>query len=114
MNYLANAFSLQMLERLPAVPVIEAVSPQDIPEDFVSVIGHPDTANVVSSIIGKEVQVNRISIKLSAGDTLYVAQFNGGRLPEGATTLPKDMTLEFIRIKVNYDIDGAFKSTNLF
>lgn len=105
MNYLSNAFSLQMLENFSASVVTTPVKPEDIPEDFISVIGHPDTAQVVSSIIGKEVPVNRISIKLSAGDTLYVAQFNGGRLPEGATTLPKDMTLSFIKIEVQYSIN---------
>lgn len=105
MNYLSNAFSLQMLENFSASAVITLVKPEDIPEDFISVIGHPDTAQVVSSIIGREVPVNRKAIKIGSSDVLYVAQFTGGRLPEGATTLPEGMTLEFIKVEVQYVIN---------
>ena len=97
--FLGNAFSLQMVAP-SAVIVIEECLPGDIPEEAVSCIGHPDTAAVVSDILGREVPCNRTSISLSDGDVLYVAQLTGGRLPEGATTLPEGFSLSFRRVTV--------------
>ena len=98
-NYLGNAFSLNMLVIDTKVQVeIEKISPEDIPSNVVSVIGHPDTARVVSGILGFEVAPNRVSLKLEKGDVLYVAQYSGPRLPEGATQLPEGATLEFDRV----------------
>ena len=102
--YLSNAFSLQMLATIPAVPIIENVSPEEISQaDFVSVIGHPDTANVLSNILGKEVKFNRASLTLAEGDILYVAQLTGGRLPEGCTILPEGFKFSFVKIRVLYE-----------
>lgn len=96
MIYLGNAFSLQMVE-FPATINVREVFPCDVP-DAVSVIGHVDTAAVVSSILGREVPANRASIKLAQGDVLYVAQVMGGRLPEGATTIPAGMEIKFLMV----------------
>jgi len=98
--YLGNAFSLQMLPTLPAVVKVEEVEAGDIPADAVSVIGHVDTANVLSDILGRDVPYNRVSIQLQPGDVLYVAQVVGGRLPEGATTLPEGFKMKFLRVTV--------------
>ena len=68
--------------------------------DFVSVIGHADTAAVVSNLLGKEAPCHRASIHLDAGDILYVAQVTGGRLPEGATTLPEGFSLSWLKVTV--------------
>ena len=92
-NYLSNAFSLQMLSSFPTTLNIsecskeEALSPSNI-----SVVGHPDTAAVLG------VKFNRVSLKLQPGDTLYVAQLQGGRLPEGCTTLPTGFTFKYLKI----------------
>lgn len=54
MNYITNAFSLQMLNPKQAQSVsIEPIEPAEVPEDCVSAIGHADTANVVSSILNR-------------------------------------------------------------
>lgn len=99
-KYLSNAFSIQML------PVGQlgflSVSPvdiSDIPAQVESCIGHSDTAVVVSEILGREVPCNRASISLEEGDILYVAQVVGGRLPEGATSLPEGIELNFIKVE---------------
>ena len=96
--YLGNAFSLQMLPSDGNVSV-ETVSAEDIPMDIVSCIGHADTANVLTNILGMEVPVNRMSVTLHEGDVLYVAQIVGGRLPEGATTLPEGFSFKFMKVK---------------
>ena len=100
MNYLTNAFSLQMLPDLDMLASIVQVDATEIPADAVSAIGHADTAAVVSGIIGKEIPMNRVSISLKPGDVLYVAQLVGGRLPEGATVLPDGFSLRFLMVKV--------------
>lgn len=99
MNYLANAFSINM------IPVdnftilqVKRVESKDVPSDVVSAIGHPDTARVVEGILGYKVPCNRMNLKLEEGDTLYVAQYTGPRLPEGATQLPEGANLEFFRV----------------
>jgi hypothetical protein len=90
MNYVTNAFSLQMLKKLPArVKVEEAVS---LPFDFTSAVGHADLAAVLG------VPMNRINVTLTEGDTLYVAQVIGGRLPEGTTTLPSGFQIKLMRV----------------
>lgn len=91
-SYLGNAFSLQMIETHPAVIVTREVD--ELPKGLESVVGHEDTARVLG------VPYNRVSIKLGKGDTLYVAQLVGGRLPEGATSLPEGAEFKFIKITI--------------
>jgi hypothetical protein len=74
---------------------------EDIPKDVFSVIGHADTAKVLSNLLGFEVPVNRIAVKLSKFDVLYVAQVVGGRLPEGSTTLPDGFEIRFVEVRVD-------------
>ena len=97
--FIGNAFSLQMVADNAIIAKVE-VSPEEIPTEAVSIIGHADTAAVVSTILGREVPCNRASVMLDDEDTLYVAQVVGGRLPEGATTIPDGMELKFYRITV--------------
>ena len=101
-TYLGNAFSLQMLDTSTSATL--QVTPVDVAEvanaDFVSVVGHLDTANVLSDMLGKDVAFNRTSLQLREGDVLYVAQVTGGRLPEGATTLPDGFALAFLRVEL--------------
>lgn len=97
--FIGNAFSLQMVTDNAIICKVE-VSPEEIPNEAVSIIGHADTAAVVGSILGRNVPCNRASVMLDDEDTLYVAQVVGGRLPEGATTIPDGMEIKFYRITV--------------
>ena len=96
---LINSFSLNMLpmEAMNFVRV-KKIASNEVPANVESAIGHVDTAKVVSNILGFEVKPNRVSIKLSESDVLYVAQYTGPRLPEGATTLPEGASLEFFEV----------------
>ncbi len=86
MNYLSNAFSIQMLDTSVAHTVsITPIEPAQIPSDCVSAIGHADTARVVSTILHRSVPCNRMNVRLTEHDTLYIAQLISGRLPEGST-----------------------------
>lgn len=94
---LANAFSLQMLDFSDrdeiTITIKKVEKPSDL-RDYDSCIGHTDTANVLG------VACNRKSITLNHGDELLVAQVMGGRLPEGATTLPEGVRMDFFEVQV--------------
>lgn len=89
--YLLNAFSLQMVECPSTICVAEVDA---IPAGLESAVGHADTAHVLG------VEMNRVSVNLNKGDVAYVAQLTGGRLPEGATTLPKGCRFKYLRVEV--------------
>lgn len=100
-TYLGNAISLQMLPNYGVAwtfDVVPTTSEEVAKVDFVSAVGHPDTARVVSGILGKEVVCQRVSIKLAPGDVLYVAQMTSGRLPEGCTTLPEGFKIDWFKV----------------
>ena len=109
-KYLANSFSLQMIgEEFPLIEshhiLVDKVSIEDIDTDgLVSVIGHQDTANILSSILGTEIVPNRTNVKLSYDDILYVAQYTGPRLPEGAI-------FTFYKVKIGKPITVDFGAT---
>lgn len=104
MLYVVNAFSLQMLpdDALVSVRTISADKAAEMIRQykFESFIGHADTANVVSGILDAEIKMNRKSVHLTEDDRLIVAQVVGGRLPEGATTIPSGMRIEFKLVKM--------------
>lgn len=101
MKYLANAFSLNMLQEGGTLIITrEHISSKEVPEEAVSVVGHDDIASVLSGILGREVVKNRVNNKVLEGDELYVAQYLGPRLPEGATSLPEGAKIEFYKITV--------------
>lgn len=91
-QYLLNAFSLQMID-LPSKVSFEEV--ESLPEGLTSAIGHQDTANVLG------VPMNRVNVHLAKGDIAYVAQLQGGRLPEGSTTLPDGFSFKFVKVTVD-------------
>jgi hypothetical protein len=84
MKYVANSFSLGMIPEgsglfpeiceLVFVPSLTGVT---------SLVGHKETA----AILGVDF-AGRVTYKAEAGDVVYVAQYDGPRLPEGATSLP--------------------------
>jgi len=104
---LLNAFSTQMLGADSLVSVrsisLDAVKKMAERGMLESCIGHADTAAVLSAVLGSEITHNRVAIQLQPGDRAVVAQLTGGRLPEGATTLPDDFNFVFRVI----DIQGC-------
>jgi len=90
--FLLNAFSLQMLCEFPTSVFVEEVT--ELPQNLTSAIGHQDTANVLG------VPMNRINVQLQRQDICYVAQLQGGRLPEGSTSLPEGFFFKYFKISI--------------
>lgn len=91
-RWLLGFFSIPLLWQFPCAVRIEEVN--DLPEGLVSAVGNPDLARVLG------VPCNRIRIKLRPGDTAYVAQLVGGRLPEYVSELPDGFRFRYYRITV--------------
>jgi len=98
-KYLVNAFSIQMLQK-GGVVRFEEIDATDIPSDVTSAVGHADTANVLTNMLGFEVPMNRAFVTLDEDTELYVAQLVGGRLPEGSTSLPEGFSFKFYRVTI--------------
>jgi hypothetical protein len=96
MLYIANAFSLGMVPRglLHRVRCDPIAPPVLGGVDFISAVGHADTAMLLG------VPMARISIALQPGDVLYVAQYVGQRLPEGATELPPGARFDWVAVRI--------------
>ena len=103
---LANAFSINMLPGNSVVKFTQITTDQAkelLTDNVESFIGHNDTANVLSTILGVPILVNRASFTAQQGEQFIVAQFSGPRLPEGSTTLPEGAVLTFWLVEVSRD-----------
>ena len=94
--FLSNAFSLQMQGSFFAET--SPISVGDVPRDVCSIVGHADVAAVLSDLLGIDVPVNRVTVSLQPGDVLFVGQYCGPRLPEGATKLPQGAKISWYRV----------------
>ena len=101
-----NAFSIQMISALNEASVsfkkidVEQAKSLLASDEVDSYVGHVDTANVISSMLGMEIPAQRRFGSLAVGETALVAQVIGGRLPEGCTTLPEGMAIQFFQVTV--------------
>ena len=102
-KFVCNAFSLNMLASLTAsikVQEITAASAAVIAEGTPSAVGHADTANLFTAVLGTAVPMARTTVTLNNGDCVLVGQYSGPRLPEGATTLPEGATLKWVLVTI--------------
>lgn len=103
MRYLANAFSLNMLAVSNGSLRFSEVSTEHASnyikqENFVSAVGHADTAAVFGSELRCDVACNRVTLKIASGDTVLVGQYSGPRLEEGTTTLPVGASIKWFLV----------------
>lgn len=113
--YIANAFSLSMLNGMDSAEV--RVDRLDGPDHvcqlihgartyggcaIVSAVGHADTANLFSNLLGVEIQARRESITIDgiSDDFLIVGQYSGPRLPEGAKMLPEGAKVVWYQVQI--------------
>ena len=85
--YLTNSFSVNMLPDEKTwvlfMPLDKDTFVSRLREkEFESYIGHEGTARLLTTLLEKEVKVNRGNLKLQDGDEVYIAVVSE-RLPEG-------------------------------
>ncbi len=104
--YLANAFSLSMLQSDSVISVRKInidQAKQALSNGFLSAVGHEGTAQLLSKLLGVNVAVNRVAIKLLPADVLIVFQLQT-RLTEGAVLTEeqlKALQYTFFRVTMN-------------
>ncbi len=103
MIYLGNAFSLQMLGNKNCKIRVRRLNPENVKKilernNWISIVGHTETAKFLSSILDVDIPYNRMAIKLHPRDTLIVAQYIGGRA-NGEIVLDPSL-FEFYLVKV--------------
>jgi hypothetical protein len=113
---LANAFSLNMVEmsyqkdiRITEVAAdMVAIEFCHQYEEKINCIGHADTDTIVRGMLIKAYPSceknlplgERKTIVLDESATMYVAQYSGPRLPEGATQLPEGADIKFYAVQI--------------
>ena len=105
---IANAFSLNMLDLGVGATDLQVcrVPPEYIRGEieeaggFASIVGHADTAAIFSSLLGLDVTCNRATFMLEEDHILFVGQYKGPRLPEGATELPEGARVEWVMVTI--------------
>lgn len=115
-KFLLNAFSLSMVAEMTqalshlklSVTALTLEEARDLVTDATSAVGHAPTASIFALLLQRDVLLNRISVKLTEGETAVVGQYIGPRLDEGATSLPEGATIEWYLVAVgDVDISGG-------
>jgi hypothetical protein len=106
MKLLVNAFTPGMLSSLNGNIALEEISVEQARAlaatgEYLSVVGHADTAALFTEQLGVEVKFNRQTVKVGNGDELLLGQYTGPRLPEGATTLPEGAKITWCLVRVS-------------
>jgi hypothetical protein len=105
---IANAFSLNMLNTDAQTISVNPLSLEKAREYLKaaealgvaidSVVGHADTAAVLSSQLGRAVTPQRATVTLNANIVLLVGQYSGPRLEAGATELPEGARIQWFTV----------------
>jgi hypothetical protein len=101
---ISNAFSLQMLKLTnPQNISVEPLSTEEaakFAQEAESSVGHADTASIMTHELKTSIACNRRNDTLETGDQVLVGQFTGGRLPEGAISLPEGVSLYWVLVSI--------------
>lgn len=108
--FILNAFSLSMLQELPSVMYVEEIEVENVKRlidtcpsnqiNFISAIGHENMSIMLTDVLERHIALNRISVYLEKSDRCIIAQYNGPRLPEGATTLPDNASIKWLLVTI--------------
>lgn len=87
---ISNAFSLNMLNRSCRIDAerIDLQQARALSASARSAVGHAETAAVFTNLLGHPVAHHRQSLTWDGTEPMLVGQYQGPRLPEGATSLP--------------------------
>ena len=106
MIFLSNSFSAQMLVlhkgkvTVTFEEVTKEVFREGLKSGFTSVIGHKVTAKFLELELGIRIPYQRYTLKMDLCDTLYIAQYSGGRLRENMEIIPEHSQFKYIIAKI--------------
>ena len=113
MLYVTNALPGSVLAGADVLKFIKLTAAQaaeiiDGPLQWVSAVGHADTAALFSAQLGREIGFNRISIpadffgdvngRVPFNHQILAGVYSGPRLPEGSTTLPEGASIQWVLV----------------
>jgi hypothetical protein len=109
---ISNAMSLNMLKQGNAVIKVREVSLSDVKEllnsfddsHIMSVVGHAGTSMVLTTLLGRNIPVNRVEYKIEDYDVVIVFQV-GVRLSEGSVLSADEvmkLPVKFFVVEVTY------------
>jgi hypothetical protein len=109
-QYLCNVFTTSMLNPKRAheyrfEPICQDTAKNLLQDGFEQAVGHPGTAEVLSTRLGLDVKFNRMNVNLQDEECLIVTQVVLPRLPEGKVLSHaeiKDLPIQYWYI---YQID---------
>lgn len=92
--YILNSAVLTAFGTYRYTPLAPEEAARLLSGGFISAIGHPETARVASELLGVEIPVNRIEVKMEPGDRAVVVRLRH-RPPAGAeiSASPEDYEL---------------------
>lgn len=68
--------------------------------EIINGFGHQSTADLIKNLHGINIPMNRVNLVVPRYSWVYVTQYRGERLPEGATELPESAELVPVRVHV--------------
>lgn len=109
--YLTNAFSLNMLAKLNALVAVQEIGIGEARKmiseahkngKLTNAIGHPNTDLLARKVLELDIPAGeRKTVRVHNDEYVVVCQYIGPRLEEGATELPENATLKWIRVYVS-------------
>lgn len=97
--YLLNGFSFLMNQIDAGHIDFKFISSEDARLACInatSKVGQKNLAKVLSNEFGFPVEYNPGNIELKGGDKFIVAYLTGKKLPDNATTLPRNVVIEYV------------------
>jgi len=95
MLYVANTFSLNMLKETEAtlkVSEVDTITVKSLLQsrNWESCVGHQGTADILTSLLGVDIPMNRIAVKMEKGDVAIVFQLMQ-RVEEGKVLTKEEL-----------------------
>jgi Domain of unknown function (DUF1874) len=109
MIYVTNSFSLSMVnsdrydlhvQRVGRRTVSNFLQYFSDKDKCKSVVGHESTAELLSKDLDMKIDFNRETVTLAPGDLIFVGQYKGPRLAEGATELPEGASIKWLAVDI--------------
>ena len=120
-TYLANAFSFNMIASSSATIKMDELTAAEAAEYLIApsetwgwlghrsicplvvqAIGHADTAALLAANLDLDrIAPSRVNVSLKPGDTMFVGQYSGPRLPEGTTVLPEGAVIRWLKVTIS-------------